>query len=72
MSFIYFDRVILDDDPARRLAQKLGLNVVGTLGLLLSAKRHGFIPGLRPQMDAPGFFIRPELYDQLLSIAGER
>ena len=41
------DRVILDDEPARRLAQKLGLNVIGTLGLLLSAKRHGLIPGLR-------------------------
>lgn len=69
------DRVILDDDPARRLAQKLGLNVIGTLGLLLSAKRHGLIPGLRPQMDAlmaTGFFIGPELYDQLLDLASER
>ena len=69
------DRVILDDEPARRLAQELGLNIVGTLGILLSAKRHGFIPGLRPQMDAllaTGFFIGPELYDQLLNIAGER
>lgn len=69
------DRVILDDEPARRLAQKLGLNVIGTLGLLLSAKRHGLIPGLRPQLDAlvaTGFFIGPELYDQVLDLAGER
>jgi len=69
------DRVILDDEPARRLARRLGLNVIGTLGLLLSAKRHGLIPGLQSQMDAlvsTGFFIGPELYDQILDLAGER
>jgi len=68
------DRVILDDEPARRLAQKLGLNVIGTLGLLLSAKRRGLIPGLQSQMDAlvaTGFFIGPELYDQVMQLAGE-
>lgn len=31
--------VILDDRPARRLAQSLSLPVIGTLGILLAAKK---------------------------------
>jgi len=30
--------IIIDDDPARRIAGELGLNVVGTAGILLIAK----------------------------------
>ena len=42
------DRVILDDLPARRLAHALGLRVIGTLGVLLAAKRRGLrLCGLR-------------------------
>lgn len=32
------DLVVIDDRPARRLAKAAGLNVIGTLGLLLEAK----------------------------------
>jgi predicted nucleic acid-binding protein len=47
---------------------------MGTLGIMLSAKRHGLISKLQPQMDAliaTGFFLGPELYGHLLDLAGE-
>jgi predicted nucleic acid-binding protein len=66
--------VILDDRPARRLAQSLSLSVIGTLGVLLAAKRKGLLPAVQPCLDdlvATGFRITPELYDALLADAGE-
>ena len=43
--------IILDDRPARRLAQSLGLPIIGTLGILLTAKRHNLLPELRPALE---------------------
>jgi predicted nucleic acid-binding protein len=66
--------VILDERPARRLAQALGLPVIGTLGVLLASKRRGFLPAVRPCLDALvnfGFHISPGLYDLVLADAGE-
>jgi predicted nucleic acid-binding protein len=37
------ERVILDDFPALRLAQPMGSRVIGTLGVLLAAKRLGLL-----------------------------
>src|SRR5213080_4826424 len=39
--------VLLDDRPARRLGQALGLPVIGTLGVLVAAKSRGLIPAVR-------------------------
>jgi uncharacterized protein len=44
--------VILDDRPARRLAQALNLRVIGTLGILLAAKNRGLISMVKPCLDA--------------------
>jgi predicted nucleic acid-binding protein len=66
--------VILDERPARRLAQALGLPVIGTLGVLLASKRRGLLPAVRPCVDALvnfGFHISPGLYDLVLADAGE-
>jgi predicted nucleic acid-binding protein len=66
--------VILDDRPARRLAQALGLPVVGTLGVLVAAKRRGFLPKVQPSVDAliqNGFRIAADLYKRVLADAGE-
>ncbi len=67
-------QIILDDRAARRLAQGLGLSVVGTLGIVLAAKRRGFLITLHPQLDAltnNGFHLAPELYQRVLVDAGE-
>jgi predicted nucleic acid-binding protein len=66
--------VILDERPARRLAQALGLPVIGTLGVLLASERRGFLSAVRPCVDALvnfGFHISPGLYDLGLADAGE-
>jgi uncharacterized protein len=67
-------RVILDDRPARRLAQALHLPVIGTLGVLLGAKKRGLIVSLKPHLDLllqHDFRIAPTLYKQVLRDAGE-
>lgn len=68
------DRVVLDDAPARRLAKSLGLPSIGTLGILLAAKRCRILPAVRPVLDAlirSGFYVAPKLYQRVLSDAGE-
>jgi predicted nucleic acid-binding protein len=68
------ERVILDDLSARRLARGLGLNVVGTAGVLFMAKRAGFVAAIRPPLDAlraAGFRLRQDVYEEILKSAGE-
>lgn len=43
--------IILDDDKARKLAKKLNLNITGTLGVLLRAKKEGIIPSINPILE---------------------
>jgi predicted nucleic acid-binding protein len=64
----------LDDLQARRLAEGLGLAVVGTPGVLLRAKRAGLLSTVRPLVDAlnaQGFRLESNLYQDVLSLAGE-
>jgi predicted nucleic acid-binding protein len=66
--------ILIDDRPARRVAEAAGLTVIGTLGLLLEAKRTGHIDTVRAELDKlleTSFFLGPELYDGLLRLAGE-
>jgi uncharacterized protein len=66
--------LILDERPARRLAQALNVPVIGTLGLLVKAKQLGLIAEIKPQLDAllkHDFRVSPTLYDKILEDAGE-
>lgn len=66
--------IILDDRPARRLAQSLSLPVIGTLGILLAAKNKNLIPSVKPCLEELlrfDFRIAPVLYEQILKDAGE-
>jgi predicted nucleic acid-binding protein len=68
------ERLILDEQPARRLATSLGLRVIGTVGLLLAAKDRGFLIRIKPELDrllAVRFFMDQELYDRVIGQAGE-
>jgi uncharacterized protein len=68
------DWLILDDLAARRVARALQLRVTGTLGVLLASKRRGLIPLIRPSLDRlveQSFFLSPQLYAELLDVAGE-
>jgi predicted nucleic acid-binding protein len=42
--------LILDEQPARRLATSLGLRVIGTVGLLMAGKERGFLAKIRPEL----------------------
>src|SRR5262249_52150381 len=56
------DRLVLDEQPARRLATLLRLAVIGTIGLLLAAKDRGLLAKIRPELDRlqkVRFFMEP-------------
>jgi len=64
----------LDDLQARQLAERLNLPVVGTLGVLLQAKRANLISAVRPLLDAvvtQGFRLASDLYRDVLRLADE-
>jgi len=43
--------ILLDDALARRKADLIGLSVVGTLGVLLMARKAGLVPAVKPILD---------------------
>jgi len=61
---------ILDERDGRRIAKSLDLQVAGTLGILLKAKRNGQLASLKFVLDElrqkAGFFIGDELYELLV------
>jgi predicted nucleic acid-binding protein len=66
--------LILDDKYARDVARRLGLPVVGTLGVLLAAKQIGALAAIQPVLDAliaQGRRISPKLRTEVLRAAGE-
>jgi predicted nucleic acid-binding protein len=68
------DVIVLDDLAARRAAFQLGLNLTGSAGLLVRARRRGLIEAVRPELDAMvanGLYIGRSLYRDVLEAAGE-
>lgn len=68
------DVIILDDLIGRRRAAQLGLDVIGSAGILLQARRRGLIGAVRPELDAMvanGLYVSKQLYREILSTAGE-
>jgi len=67
-------RIILDDRKARTVAQRLGVPVTGTVGILLKAKQSGVVPSLLPlldALDAHHFHVSRALRLEALRLAGE-
>ena len=68
------DVVIIDDGNAKKHAKYLGLPVTGTLGVLIKAKREGYINELKPifsQMVEKGIYISQSLMESCLKQVGE-
>lgn len=66
--------VILDDSLARWFARRLGLQMTGTLGVLLRAKRERQIPFVKPFLDrleALHFRLDGATRASVLELAGE-
>lgn len=67
--------LVLDDALARRVAQRLGLHHTGTLGLLLDAKRAGYLALIAPLLDQLqdlGFRVARDTRSLILALAGEK
>jgi len=65
---------ILDDKLARRVAEVRGIPVIGTLGLLLNAKRAGILSEVRPSIDRLerlSFRLSAQTRAAVLELAGE-
>jgi len=65
---------VLDDALARRVAEALNLRLIGTLGLLIDAKRKGLISAVEPwldQLQALRFRLAPVTRNAVLKLAGE-
>ncbi len=66
--------VLMDERVARRKLEALGIDRIGTLGILLKAKEIGLLENVRPEMDklrTKGFRISKRVYEEVLRLAGE-
>ena len=66
--------LILDDLKARKLAKRLGLDVTGSVGVILRAKSLGLIPAIRPLIlliRTTSFRLSPDVEKQAFLLAGE-
>jgi len=65
---------VLDDALARRVAIAKGIPIKGTLGLLLDAKRAGYLTAVKPSLDRLhelNFRLTQETREAVLKLAGE-
>ena len=68
------DQVMIDENVGRMQAKVLGLNVIGTLGVLLKAKKKGLLSLIKPsiaKLIESGFWVKEEVTRGILNDAGE-
>jgi len=68
------DLVLLDEKPARIMADRIEIRKTGTLGILIAAKAGGLISEVKPYVDeliAKDFRVDNELYLEILRQVGE-
>ncbi len=69
------DWLIIDEQLGRQIAIEHNLKITGILGILIEAKRQGFIPLVKPILDdlinIAKFWVNPSLYNRILSIVRE-
>ena len=68
------DLLLIDEITGRTVAIRLGLEVIGVVGLLLQAKRRQKIALVKPPLEGlrqSGFWISDRLFAEILRRAGE-
>jgi len=68
------DRLLLDERKGRLVAQRMGLPVIGTVGLLILGKQFGYLTELRPLLERlrqADFRISLKLLADALEAVGE-
>ena len=66
--------VILDDIKARKVAEKLSLDITGTIGMIIKAKLRGIIPSIKPlinKIKTTDFRLTEDVERQASIAAGE-
>ncbi len=66
--------LISDDRQARLAAKRLGVAVIGTVGVLVRARQRGVISALKPileNLETNNFFISRTLHEEALKLVGE-
>lgn len=64
----------MDDRLARQIADLQGLKVTGTVGVLLKAKKKGYIDAVAPLIEkllSCGFRLSDNLRSNIIRLAGE-
>jgi predicted nucleic acid-binding protein len=67
-------RIVLDDRRARDVADRMGLKVIGTMGILIWAKRAKILPWIKPllnELTEKGFHLSEALKREALNLVGE-
>ncbi len=67
-------KIVLDDKQARLIAKRLGLEVIGTIGIFIKAKQAGLIDLLAPvleELENKGFRMSSDLKLEALKLAKE-
>ena len=65
---------VIDDLAARRCAAASGIPVIGTVGLVIRARRREQIPAVRPVLEeirAVGLYLSDALIDRVAAVVGE-
>ncbi len=68
------DLVVIDDYAARKTAEYIGLNLTGTVGVLIKARQNGYIDRVMPivqVMEQNGIYYSERLKEQIRKIVGE-
>ncbi len=68
------DYLLIDDNKARIIAESLDVNCIGSIGLLIQAKRKGLIIELKPIFEiwiSTGRYFSRKLLNQILNDLGE-
>ncbi len=72
---LHADYLIIDEASGRQEANRLGLKTIGVLGLLVLAKKKGFIPMVKPELysliNKSEFWLSEKLIAHILKQAGE-
>lgn len=66
--------VLMDDRAGRRMAANAGVPVIGTVGVLVLAKRKGMVPFVMPLLESlatSGYFLGEEIIAAALTASGE-
>ena len=68
------DKLLIDDRRGRKIAKINGINTIGSLGILLSAKQAGLLLKIKPKVEiieASRIYLAPSLVKVVLELADE-